>query len=154
MLKLKSVRQSPGLCGPAALKMVFDYYGLEMTEKKLSRFCRSTPERGTRAENMLKAASRLGFRGYIKNFATLADIKKLVLKKKIPVIVDFFSVDEGHYAVVRGIDAKNIYIEDPEYGLMRTIKLSDFKRVWFDFPGPYIKSKNDLVLRRMIVIYK
>ena len=34
------------------------------------------------------------------------------------------------------------------------MKLTTFKRLWFDFPNDYLKSKSELIIRRMIVIEK
>jgi len=76
------------------------------------------------------------------------------LERKIPVIVDWFSVDEGHYSAVVGINNKNIYLQDPELGKVRKLKINDFKRIWFDFPGEFLRSKKDIIIRRLIIIHK
>jgi predicted double-glycine peptidase len=102
---------------------------------------------------MLGAARLYGFKTSLKDRASFQDIKTN-LDKKIPVIVDWFSTDEGHYSVVVGLDKKNIYLQDPELGHLRTMDRTTFFRVWFDFDTEFIKTKNDLILRRMIVIYK
>jgi len=44
MIKLKPFRQTPGLCGPASLKMVMDYYGVSVSEKEIARVAGSTRE--------------------------------------------------------------------------------------------------------------
>lgn len=151
MLKVKPFRQRSGFCGPAALKMVLDYYGIEKSEKELARLSGCTRTKGTRGENLLKASKKLGLKGFIKDFSEINDIRKY-LKEKLPVIVDWFSTDEGHYSVVIGIDQKNVYLQDPELGHVRTMKIKTFKRVWFDFPNEFLKSKDELVIRRMIVL--
>ncbi|MEK7555496.1 MAG: cysteine peptidase family C39 domain-containing protein [Patescibacteria group bacterium] len=120
---------------------------------ELAKLSGCKKEKGVEAEGLLKAAKKLGFKGFIKDFSNIEDIKKFVIDKKIPVIVDWFSGDDGHYSVVVGIDNKNIYLQDPELGHLRIIKLADFKRVWFDFPGPFLRSKNDLIIRRILVVY-
>ncbi len=142
------------MCGPAALFMVADFYGVKTSEKELAEFSGCTPEKGTSAEGLAAAAKKIGLNATIKNNATLADIRHWVTGKKVPVIVDWFSEDEGHYSVVVGINNKHIYMQDPELGRMRTMDLDAFRRVWFDFPGAYIRSPADLILRRMIVINK
>jgi hypothetical protein len=48
---------------------------------------------------------------------------------------------------------KNIYLKDPEFSKTRVLKLQTFKRVWFDFPGEFLRTKNDIIIRRLIVIY-
>lgn len=153
MLPVISFRQTPGYCGPACLHMVFDYYGLSATEKQIAKKAHSTTKLGTTGENMVHAAKLYGFKAFLKDGTSLKDIKTY-LNKKIPVIVDWFSTDEGHYSVVVGLDEKNIYLQDPQLGTLRSMDRKTFFRVWFDFDTEFLKSKNDLVLRRMIVVYK
>ncbi len=152
MLKVKPFKQKPSLCGPASLKMVLEYFGVHKSEKELGKLAGTTLAKGTSAEGLVKAARKLGFRAEKKDFATLGDIRREVVQKKTPVIVDWFSGDDGHYSVVMGIDKENIYLQDPELGHLRTLRLETFRRVWFDFSSAYPRSKNDLILRRMIVV--
>ena len=154
MLKTKSFEQRQGYCGPASLKMVLSFYGLNKTEKELAKLSGASKSRGVGAEGILRAAKKLGFKGFKKDFSTLLEIRKFVINKKTPVIVDWFSKEDGHYSVVVDINKENIYLEDPELGRMRALKLSTFNRIWFDFPGSFLKSKKDIIIRRMIVIYK
>ena len=85
-----------------------------------------------------------------------------MLEKKIPVIVEWFLEDEAHYCVVVDIDKNNIYLMDPyrKYKpAVRKMPLFDngepyFQKLWFSFEGAYMKDKNDLILRRMIVLQK
>ena len=141
------------MCGPASLKMILEYFGVEKSEKELGRLTYCVLSRGTKAENIVSTAKRLGFNALIKDRANFNDIKKY-LAQEIPVIVDWFSKDEGHYSVAVGIDKKNIYLQDPEIGGIRKLPIEIFQRVWFDFPGKFIKSKDVLILRRLIVIRK
>jgi predicted double-glycine peptidase len=152
MIKLKPFRQTPGLCGPASLKMVLNYYGLKVSEKRLARMSGAKKEKGVSYEGLAKAARQLGFKVFTKEKSSLADLERFV-KKNIPVIVDWFSEDEGHYSVAVNIDKKNILLMDPglEKG-KREIPVVKFMRVWFDFPGKFIKSPKDLVLRLMLVV--
>jgi ABC-type bacteriocin/lantibiotic exporter with double-glycine peptidase domain len=153
MLKVSSFRQKPGYCGPASLKMVLSYFGVEKGEMSLVRLSKCSKDKGATSENLLKAAKKLGFKGFIKDYSDFKDIKRF-LKKKIPVIVDWFSIEEGHYSVVVRVDGKKIYLQDPELGRLKVMNLKEFKTVWFDFPGPFLKSRKDLIIRRMLVIYK
>jgi len=99
----------------------------------------------------------------IKNKANFTDIQRW-LKRGVPVIVDWFTpgrldapaseMPDGHSSVVMGLDKKNIYLQDPEIGAMRTIKREDFLRVWFDFKGEKIISWKDMIIRQLIAIYQ
>lgn len=151
MLKLTPYRQSPSYCGPASLRIVLEFFGLKKTEAELGRLSGCTKKQGVGAKGLLKAASELDFAGFVKDNSKLSDIQ-FFLNKKIPVIVDWFSGNDGHYSVVAGLDKKYIHLADPEVGKIHKIGLETFERVWFDFPGNTIINKNDIILRRLIVI--
>ena len=152
MLKVDPFRQKPGYCGPASLKIVLGFLGVKITEKKLALISGCTQSCGIGAEGLVCAAQKLGFRARMKDFSDLEDIREWVNRKKIPVIVDWFAFEGGHYSVVSGIDKENIYLEDPSLGHRRALKLSTFMRLWFDFPSNYLRSKDELIIRRMIIV--
>jgi ABC-type bacteriocin/lantibiotic exporter with double-glycine peptidase domain len=155
-------RNGVGWCGPASLKIVLDYYGIEKSEKELAKLCKVDKDLGTDDKNIKRVAEQLGFKAIIKNNSSFKDIEKW-LDKKVPVIVDWFTkgrqeyseseVADGHYSVVAGLDDKYIYLQDPEIGRIRKLKRNDFMRVWFDFGGEYIKA-NGLIIRQIIAICK
>jgi predicted double-glycine peptidase/predicted deacylase len=154
MLNITPFRQKPGYCGPASLKMVLGFFGVKLTEKELVEISGCSRTRGVRAEGIVQAAQKLGFLSKIKDFSDLKDISEYINRKKIPVIVDWFAFEGGHYSVVCGIDKENIYLEDPSLGHCRAMKLTTFKRLWFDFPNDFLRSKSEMIIRRMIVIEK
>lgn len=153
MLDVKPYRQKPELCGPASLKMVLDFFGIEKSENELAKMCGYKTSKGVALEGLLKATKGLGLKTFYKDFAKIKDLKSYVIDRKIPVIVDWFSTDDGHYSVVVDIDDKNIYMQDPELGGLKIMDLETFKRVWFDFTGNFLKSKDQLIIRRLIVIF-
>ena len=150
------------MCGPASLKIVLDYYGINKTEKELAKIAGWKKGLGINDKGIKKAVERLDLKVVIKNNSSFKDIEKW-LKKDVPVIVDWFtrgrtdygdsSTADGHYSVVMGLDDKFIYLQDPELGTMRKINRGDFMRVWFDFEGEYLKP-NELIIRQIIAIYK
>ncbi|PIR92291.1 hypothetical protein COU01_02405 [Candidatus Falkowbacteria bacterium CG10_big_fil_rev_8_21_14_0_10_44_15] len=163
MLPLKPYRQTRGyLCGPASLRIVFRYYGVDVAEKMLAKVCGSSKTLGTSARGIKKGAEYLGFKAIIKDDSNLKDIEQW-LNKKTPVIVDWFTrgrrdysdsdIAEGHYSVVAGLDDEYIYLQDPELGEIRKMSRQNFKQVWFDWRGFYIKPQA-LAIRRMIAVYK
>lgn len=150
------------MCGPASLKIVLDYYGLNKSEKELAELTGLVPGLGINDKSIAKAAESLGFNVEIKNKSSFEDIEEW-LKKGVPVIVDWFTrgrqdygdseMADGHYSVVIGLDNEYIYLQDPEIGGERKIDREDFMRVWFDFTGHYLKPR-ELVIRQLIAIYK
>lgn len=155
---MKPFRQTPGLCGPASLKMVMDYYGVSVSEKEIARVAGSTREKGTSIKGLIKAARRFGFRVVLKKDASLRDLEYFV-DKKIPVIVDWFEGGNGgHYSVVVDITKRKVVLMDPAlrkillYVRRRVVSRELFKMLWFDFPGKFIRTPKDLVLRAMLVV--
>ena len=152
-----------GMCGPASLKMVLSYYGVEKTEKELAELCGTNSDLGTSAEGLKRAAEQLGFTVEVKNNSTFDDIQQW-LDKNIPVIVNWFTrgridyadseIPDGHLSVVVGLDDQDIYLQDPETGGLRRIARDDFMKVWFDFVGERIISWDGIIIRQLIAIHK
>lgn len=152
-----------GMCGPASLKMVLEYWGVQKEEKELAILCEVDTKLGTNDVSLKKVAEGLDFNVEIKNNSSFEDIQKW-LDKKVPVIVDWFtrgrsdyldsSVSDGHYSVVVGLDDDYIYLQDPEIGKLRKLKREDFVGVWFDFTGSQINSWDEMIIRQLIAIYK
>lgn len=151
-----------GYCGPASLKMILQYYGIEKTEAELVKLMGINNDQGTDAEKIQKTAKSFGLKCDLKNNSDFQDIEKY-LDQKIPIIANWFTrgrndypdsaIADGHYSVVVGLDKNFIYLQDPEIGKIRKIQKDDFKRVWFDFKGKYIRP-NELIIRQIIAIYQ
>lgn len=149
------------MCGPASLKIVLGYFGVQKEEQELANLSGKT-DLGTTDSSLKSAVESLGFKVDIKNESSFEEIQEW-LDKGVPVIVNWFSrgrsdysdaeVAVGHYSVVTGLDEMNIYLQDPEIGKVRTIKRDDFMRVWFDFSGETIKS-DELIIRQLVAIYR
>lgn len=164
MLNVKPFQETlhGGYCGPASLKMIFEYYGLEKSEEELAEICGRDPDNGVSAEAMAETARKFGFKAEIKNESDFSEIESW-LKRKIPIVVNWFTpgrsdyrdseMPDGHSSVVVGLDADKIYLQDPETGGLREISRGDFLRVWFDFPGPMITKPEDIILRQIIIIH-
>ncbi len=165
MLNLKPFQETlhGGFCGPASLKIVLDYYGINKTEQELADLTKKDNTLGTNATNIKDAAESLGLKVEIKDFCEYENIQYW-LDKEVPVIVNWFTrgrndyldseVADGHYSVVIDLDNKFICLQDPEIGNIRKIDRDDFYRVWFDFKSDHITSWEDLIIRQIIAIYK
>lgn len=165
MLNVKPFQETlnKSYCGPATLKMVLSFYGIEKPEEELAELCKTDRDLGTDDKSIKEAAEKFGLKVEIKNFSTFDDIKSW-LEKDIPVIVDWFTrgrsdypdfaVADGHYSVVVDLDDDFIYLQDPEIGGLRKIIKKDFIRVWFDFTGDHIENWDEMIIRQIIAIYK
>ena len=164
ILKLKPFQETlnASMCGPASLKIVLKYYGVETTEKELAKLAGASSDLGVDDKGLVRAAKHFGFKVKIRNNSSFKDLEKW-LDQKVPVIVNWFTrgrkdysdsdIADGHYSVVAGLDDKFIYLQDPEIGKIRKLERDDFMRVWFDFTGEYIKLE-ELIIRQIIAIYK
>jgi ABC-type bacteriocin/lantibiotic exporter with double-glycine peptidase domain len=139
-------------CGPASLRMVFAYYGVELPENEIVQACKHTYELGCQGEDMVCAAEQFGFDVYLKNNSTIGEIEKLI-NSGVPVIVDWFCGDppEGHSSVVIGVSENDLYILDPYSEEMRVVSKYDFRRCWFDFRETPITPEN-LYVGQIIVL--
>ena len=150
------------MCGPASLKIVLAYYGIEKSEQELADLAEVIPGIGIDDQTIVKVIQALGLQAEIKNESSFDDIEQ-ALKAGKPVIVDWFTrgrseyshseVADGHYSVVCGLDDDFIYLQDPEIGGIRKIARDDFMKVWFDFKGAYLKIE-ELIMRQAIVVSK
>lgn len=70
----------------------------------------------------------------------------------MPVIVNWFSTNEGHYSVVVGVDDARVVLADPETGKRRSFDHETLMRVWFDFPFPWIKKSSQLRIRYSLAL--
>ncbi len=148
MIKLKLFKQSPGYCGPACLKMVLSAYGINKSENHLAELTKTSRKTGCWEKDIVKTAKRFGLNGYVKQNSSIKELKRLV-KKGIPVIVDWFSPEEaGHYSVVVGFEKNKILLADPHFGKIKKHKIDWFEERWFDMPF------DGLLIREIIVIYK
>ncbi len=151
-LPVPDVDQSPGMCGPAALRAVAGFYGRDVSEAEIARLAGSTEKDGTQPEALIRAAKALGFQAALRDCASIQDIQSW-LDHGIPVIVDWFSVDDGHYSVVKSIEDGMVYMMDPEPGRETETPVDSFERTWFDFEEGDTRKHQGLVQRQMLVVW-
>lgn len=151
MLPVKPFAQSPDFCGPACLKMVLEFYGVKKSEAELVKLSGADRLHGATGEELVEAAKKLGFIAELRDNCELDDIRHY-LEQGTPVIVDWFSHDDGHYSVVVDMDEENIFLQDPEVGSLKALDHVTFKRVWFDFEPDFLTNPSQIIIRRLIVI--
>lgn len=136
--------------------MVLSYYGInDISEEAIGIIAKTVPHYsgGTTNENLLLAAKHYGLTGEWQTEKSLDDLRAYV-EKNIPVIVEWFSVNEVHYAIVVGADEDQIILLDPENGEQESFSHEQFMSIWFSFSGPYITSTDGIRLRWMLPLTK
>lgn len=142
-MKLKPFVQSHAMCGPASLKILLSYFGKNYSEKELVKMSGATKEIGTLHQGLIDAAHEVGAKTVLsKDKGTLEDLRRYILKEKIPVLVGWYDISTNetyteptdHFSVAYHITDHYIYLMDP--GLdsgYRKMSLKKFFHYWYDF---------------------
>ena len=145
---IPDVRQSTGYsCGAAALQAVLAYWGTSEREDRLMARLHTTPQNGTSPDNIVRVAGEYGLKAKLWEGLTLEDLEA-ALRQGLTVIVDLQAWrekdekpwtetwDDGHYMDLLGMDAKNLYFEDPSLlGSRGFIPRAEFVDRWHDYEG-------------------
>ena len=103
-------------CGAASLAMILAHYGKWIPLEKLRQECGVTRD-GSNAQNILKAARRLGCKTKAH-----AGIPQAVIMQDFPLILFW---EFNHFVVLEGYVGDTVYINDPAMG-RRKIPWKDF----------------------------
>lgn len=147
----KVIQKADYTCGPAALKALLSFYGIDISEEKLEKLCGTTEEKGTYHWQISEALDKLNIGYLMKNNAKLKDIYKYIING-YPVLVDLEKDGNGHYSIVIGMDNEKVRILDTdsksESEIYKKIDKNKFKDLWYD------KNKNNqpYVSRWMCII--
>ncbi len=140
MIKMKYYQQNTIIsCGPVVLQMIFHYYGKYFSEDDLTQKLKpKNDDIGTPHYRMINLATSEGFYVYANEGSSLYEVAYFV-NEKIPVIVHFMEpdTDQGHYAVVVGIQKKNVVLNDPWNGEKFKMDKADFEKRWISQDGKH-----------------
>jgi predicted double-glycine peptidase len=144
------VRQSTDYsCGAASTQAVFSHWGIDLREGVLMQELGTSEANGTTPGSILRVAAEHGLAADMRTNMTLADLQD-ALSRNIAVIIvgqawtenhsaNFTWADDwvdGHYMVVIGLDAQNVYLEDPAIlGARGVIPREEFLDRWHDDGG-------------------
>jgi len=132
MIKLPYFHQKKDYtCGPASLRMVFNFFGLKTNEEELKKSLRPNKRIGTKHGALIKVARKKGFYCYIHKKANLHQLRNFI-DQGFPVIVNYIEPEsnEKHYSVVIGYNKKKIIMNDPWIGKNFKIKDKEFEKRW------------------------
>lgn len=132
MKPLLPFRMSPGLCGPACLKIILSHYKKDFSESELANLCKATPEDHASHAMMMAAVESVGGTTADIDDASIDDIRKFV-DDNVPVIVGWQLDGKNHYTVVYDVGKNKIFMMDPstESGI-RIMPIEAFENAWFD----------------------
>jgi len=134
-LKYYSQKRGTSSCGPVCLKMVFEYFGKKVSDKRLFKVCETIKGKGTSHKKMVEVSRKNGFKVQAKNESSIKEIMKYIDKKK-PAIVNYINPKScrGHYSVVKEYNSKKkeLIFADPSNGNNFKMNFNDFKKRWFN----------------------
>lgn len=152
MIEFTLCTQTPGYCGPAALKMALSHYGIEKSEDELARLIGATREAGCEPDQIVSAARALGLIAEYRKNGSIEELKRLV-EDDVAVIVDWFSPEEnGHYSVVAGFEGEMIVLADPHFGDYNRMPIAAFLNRWFELDEYPPEDPCRFALRELIEI--
>ncbi|MFH1036623.1 MAG: cysteine peptidase family C39 domain-containing protein [Patescibacteria group bacterium] len=152
-ITLKPFRQTPGFCGQACIKMLVDHYDVGVSsEQGIAEISLATRETGTSLKGIIRAANYFNLQVFVKDSSKIADLRYFI-DRGIPIIVNWFQEDDGHYSIAVGLDEEKIVIIDPgDDHHRKEMAINLFLGIWFDYVGDYPYRKNSFILRRMIAL--
>jgi ABC-type bacteriocin/lantibiotic exporter with double-glycine peptidase domain len=111
--------------------MVLAYYKVHRSERTLTAELRSNTSVGTKPERMVRNARLHGLWVYVKNDATIRDVRAC-LAKEVPVIVYMVEprTHDDHYAVVVALHKHEVVLHDPYFGKNYRLPLPVFTKCW------------------------
>lgn len=129
-------QDNPYYCGPAALEMVFDFYGEDIPQAEIADVARTHPNE-TRTGELTRAARfsnvstsmgmempnnitgytsrKVGYAAFEREGLTLDELKALVAQEQSIIVLMNWTQNEtyGHFRVVIGYNETHIIMHDP-----------------------------------------
>lgn len=152
LIKVPMVRQATDhTCGVAAFQSILAFYGIEVREDVLAKALKADDY--ARNGEIKKYAESRGFIVERQNNMTIDNLKKqidismpvmvcLQAWPKKPLTMEQYkdTWDEGHWVIVIGYDANNIYVMDPStLGNYAFVPVDEFIARWHDYEDDITK---------------
>lgn len=120
-------------CGPAVLKMVMQYFGENMAERRLRKHTKSTPTKGTNHEKLITATRKLGYHCFVKQNSQPRHLKSFI-NRGYPVIINWQEPDtnDGHYSIIFGYLTNHFFIHDPYQPKRKVLSAETLLPLWHD----------------------
>lgn len=154
ILNLKLVKQKKGFCGPASLKIVMDFYGIEKSQDEWARLIGATKKSGCTPKQIISGLKNLKLNYIHKINSSIEELNDLIKNKTPPIIYWEPVKGYGHYSVLAGIDSKNVYIADSRKLKFIKMSLSEFMEKWHDEFGKKGDKREIIIITRLEKLYR
>lgn len=121
-------------CGAATLRMVLAYWGINRSETTIARMAGTTKQHGTSPTGLVNAIRSMDLSYKRSAQAQLADISA-ALRRGRPVLIHYREPGEesSHYALVVGMNDKEIIMHDAYHGKDFILSRAEFRRRWIGY---------------------
>lgn len=154
ILNLKLIKQKKGFCGPASLKIVMDYYGVDKSQDEWAKLIGATKKSGCTPKQIISGLKTLKLDYLHKTNSSIRELTSLIKNKTPPIIYWEPVKGYGHYSVLAGIDSKNAYIADARKTKFIKMALSEFMEKWHDEFGKNGDKREIIVITRLEKLYR
>jgi len=137
MLKVPYHRQKQeGMCGVAALQMIYDYYGNQINQEDIWEFIKELREAGgwyARSYKLCEHAMNLGYPTILAR-GNINTLRELLLQNIPPIVSQQLTLQNqlGHFRVVLDVN-KFTTLHDPQYRESMKYNIDHFDQLWL--PG-------------------
>ncbi|MDP3882300.1 MAG: cysteine peptidase family C39 domain-containing protein [Nanoarchaeota archaeon] len=123
-------------CGPAVVRMVLSSFKIKKSEAEISKTLGSNKEIGTPNKRLVDYFKDNNFSFIAEENAKINDLRRF-FSDKFNIIVNYYcaSEKEGHFAIVKSLDKKRIYLYDPAMGEDHSYSLKYFNKIWYGKSG-------------------
>ena len=124
-------------CGPACLRMVLAYNGVDKTEDELVVLC-NTAEVGTGRRPLARAAQELNFGVQLAERMTREDLQETISSGKPtialvnPSLIYPHVTETSHGVVIVGVEGDEIIFHDPAGSASNRLAWAEFRSAWLD----------------------
>lgn len=122
---------TPYTCGPACLRMAFEYFGIKKSERQIMNMLQTNRVKGTWGRMFPKVSEKYRFSYFMKRQSSIEDIKIRVKLGYVIILGYYYKKDrEYHYAIFKKIKNGRIYLYDPWAGPNHSYSISYFNKIW------------------------
>lgn len=135
-------------CGAAAMTAVLGFYGIPETEREVMALADTDEHWGTEPEDMARVMASFGLEPSESSGMTVEDLRAFT-QSRWPVIVAIQAWadredygddwEDSHYVVVKGVDDRTVWFEDPSTYSDAQLPIEEFEERWHGWDEDHVR---------------
>lgn len=149
-------QRDSGCCAPTCIKMVADFFGLQVPLARIIRISGYDTKRkdGLRNAQIINSFQKLSLEAKEKKNVSWAELRRENRADTAIMVSWIFADGDEHVSVVEKVTKDHIWLADSIEGKIIKFAKNKFLALWIDFLGEYPEKRADIILRWMMVIKK